>query len=64
MEKKGWVSPELLVIVRSRPEEAVLTGCKGASGGTRGADFFDSQCYERSGNHCNKNKECNSIVSS
>ncbi len=27
--KKAWVRPELVVLVRSRPEEAVLTGCKG-----------------------------------
>lgn len=27
-QKKGWVYPELMVIVRSQPEEAVLAGCK------------------------------------
>ena len=27
-EKKRWIVPELLVLVRSRPEEAVLTACK------------------------------------
>ena len=27
-EKKRWVAPELLVLVRSRPEEAVLAACK------------------------------------
>jgi len=32
MEKKTWVMPELIVLVRSKPEEAVLTACKG--GGT------------------------------
>jgi hypothetical protein len=26
--KKAWVEPELIVLVRSKPEEAVLTGCK------------------------------------
>lgn len=26
-----WEKPELIVLVRSRPEEAVLTGCKSAS---------------------------------
>jgi hypothetical protein len=25
---KEWTSPELTVLVRSNPEEAVLTGCK------------------------------------
>jgi hypothetical protein len=28
MTKKKWQKPELLVIVRRRPEEAVLAGCK------------------------------------
>jgi hypothetical protein len=26
--KKEWVTPELIVLVRSKPEEAVLTACK------------------------------------
>jgi hypothetical protein len=26
--KKKWKKPELQVIIRNRPEEAVLTGCK------------------------------------
>jgi len=26
--KKEWVTPELIVLVRSNPEEAVLSGCK------------------------------------
>ena len=26
--KKAWVEPELIVLVRSKPEEAVLAGCK------------------------------------
>ncbi len=29
--KKAWVTPELIVLVRSKPEEAVLTGCKTAA---------------------------------
>lgn len=27
--KKTWVTPELIVLVRSKPEEAVLAACKG-----------------------------------
>ena len=27
-EKNSWVEPELIVLVRSKPEEAVLGGCK------------------------------------
>lgn len=33
-KKKEWVAPELVVLVRSHPEEAVLTVCKGT--GTSG----------------------------
>ncbi len=28
MEKKTWVMPELIVLVRTNSEEAVLTNCK------------------------------------
>lgn len=28
MEKKEWGEPELIVLVRSKPEEAVLSICK------------------------------------
>jgi len=28
MEKKKWKKPELIVLVRGNPEEAVLTFCK------------------------------------
>jgi hypothetical protein len=28
MEKKEWYEPELIVLVRSKPEEAVLSVCK------------------------------------
>jgi hypothetical protein len=28
MSKKIWTTPELNIMVRSMPEEAVLTGCK------------------------------------
>ena len=45
-KKKKWVQPELTVLERSKPEEAVLDGCKiigggGAPGYTQlGCDFF------------------------
>ncbi len=28
VDRRQWQRPELTVLVRSRPEEAVLTGCK------------------------------------
>jgi hypothetical protein len=45
MEKKAWVTPELIVLIRSNPEEAVLLGCK--TSGVQG-EFSDKQ-------HCNVN---------
>lgn len=29
--KKSWQKPELIVLVRSHPEEMVLTACKGTA---------------------------------
>ena len=31
-EKKKWIAPELVVLVRSHPEEAVLATCKDTVG--------------------------------
>ena len=31
MKKKQWQKPQLVVLLRSKPEEAVLTACKTAS---------------------------------
>jgi hypothetical protein len=43
--KKTWVTPELIILVRSMPEEAVLTVCKGGSNsGTAGANSAWSGC--------------------
>ena len=28
VDRRAWETPELIVMVRSRPEEAVLAGCK------------------------------------
>jgi hypothetical protein len=33
-QKNEWTTPELIVLVRSKPEEAVLTACKGAQAPT------------------------------
>jgi len=43
--KKTWEKPVLIVLVRGRPEEAILTGCKSYT--TLGADSDDDGCsYE------------------
>ena len=39
MEKKEWSEPELIVLVRSKPEETVLTACKTASMAGANSDF-------------------------
>jgi hypothetical protein len=46
MTKKSWVTPELIILIRSNPEEAVLLTCKvgnnvgpGAPGNCQGATF-------------------------
>jgi len=36
--KSGWVTPELIVLVRNKPEEAVLAACKFSQTGPE-ADF-------------------------
>lgn len=41
-KKKEWVAPELLVLVRSHPEEAVLTACK--LFGPNGPNNVNSTC--------------------
>ena len=46
-EKKVWSEPELIVMVRSRPEEAVLAACKKAGGSGLNAAF--GQCRTTAG---------------
>lgn len=48
MPKKAWVSPELIVLVRSKPEEAVLGSCKMLAGGS-GPDNANSACMTTCG---------------
>ena len=43
-QKKEWKMPELIVLVRSKPEEAVLSACKMAP--VNGADFVDEFCND------------------
>ena len=59
--KKAWVKPELVVLVRSKAEEGVLTGCK-TNTGNDGYDMLDNRCALQVSGECSGN--CNSIVSS
>ena len=54
MTKKLWQKPQLIVIVRNRPEESVLTGCKSEGGmGDSGTSNFlcgwaaCTDCYDQ-----------------
>ena len=40
-EKKQWQKPELIVLVRGKPEEAVLAGCKLSPRLGSGKNFYD-----------------------
>jgi hypothetical protein len=41
--KKKWQKPELIILARTSPEEAVLAACK--FGTINGPDHFLNQCY-------------------
>lgn len=43
--KKEWKTPELIVLVRSKPEEAVLTACKTFFSGGNGLNAAQFACY-------------------
>jgi hypothetical protein len=42
LEKKAWVTPELIVLLRGRPEEAVLYACKGGYRAAAPSNTFGS----------------------
>ena len=53
MKKKQWQKPQLVVLVRSKPEEAVLTACKAE--GIAGAYYDAGLCslyVDRCGMKC------------
>ena len=47
---RNWITPELVVIVRSNPEESVLVTCKDATGHdpAGGPNPNVSDCYQSS----------------
>ena len=48
--KKQWKKPELRILVRSRPEEAVLAGCKFSNNGPIGPDDPSLRCKKKGSN--------------
>ena len=49
-EKKQWTKPELIVLVRSKPEEAVLYACKALNG--EGPTVTNYRCTDDVGDAC------------
>ena len=43
--KKTWESPKLIVLVRTRPEESILSSCKTLGGPADGPDHWDWSCW-------------------
>jgi hypothetical protein len=44
MEKQAWQKPELIVLVRSYPEEAVLANCKATAMGSSSPNTGFNSC--------------------
>lgn len=65
MKKKVWSKPKLVVLVRGKPQEAVLNGCKldYPLGGT-GADAVYSGCFWIGGEVALKVGVCNGACDS
>jgi len=53
-EKSPWRKPEMTILVRSRPEEAVLMGCK-LPVLTAGPGSTHNRCKRGPGKSCNTN---------
>lgn len=50
MTKKVWEKPKLIILIRSRPEESVLTACKTSTAegpaGNRQTQCFRAPCRD------------------
>jgi len=44
MPEKEWIKPQLIVLVRGKPEERVLAQCKSVWGS--GSNNYGSGCFE------------------
>lgn len=60
--KKQWHQPELLVIVRSHPEENVLASCKGP--GSSGPGFSHDNCKHGNGGGQGNGSACHEVANS
>lgn len=49
--KKTWEAPKLVILVRTRPEESILSACKTNVGAT-GPNNFDEYCWNTACEAC------------
>lgn len=56
--KKTWDKPELIVLLRSKPEEAVLAACKGGTVAGPGTVGPHSGCRAATCHGCAPNAPC------
>lgn len=61
-DKTMWWKPGLTVLVRSRPEEAVLTHCKSGGSTYTGPNNNVNKCTNPTGASGKCTKDCNSLV--
>ena len=52
MKKKAWEKPKLIVLVRGKPEEAILTFCKAEFVAHVGAGNYNNLCRYGDGSAC------------
>jgi hypothetical protein len=52
MLKKKWKKPELIVLVRGKPEEAILAACKGGSFSSYSSTSQRGNCLQRGCGDC------------
>jgi|WetSurMetagenome_2_1015567.scaffolds.fasta_scaffold1643644_1 hypothetical protein len=52
MKKKKWRKPEMIVLVRSKPEEAVLDSCKTSTEEVTGNSWSATGCGNYPGHFC------------
>jgi hypothetical protein len=56
MEKRKWTRPQLVVLTRGNPEEAVLSACKNGGHAVAGPNYDFERCYLNGGScgvYCN-----------
>ena len=53
LSKKEWSEPELIILVRSNPEEAVLVQCKSSAGSKDGPVYGVTSCTSKGILYCN-----------